>query len=62
MRDPYSLEAEHGLLGAMLQRPELIERCLTTSPESFYFPENAAVYRGIMAVRADGGSLISDGC
>lgn len=25
MRDPYSLEAEHGVLGAMMQRPELID-------------------------------------
>ncbi|WP_434784327.1 DnaB-like helicase N-terminal domain-containing protein [Pseudomonas asiatica] len=58
MRDPYSLEAEHGLLGAMLQRPELIETLSDDiTPESFYFPENAAVYRGIMAVRADGGSV-----
>ena len=25
MRDPYSLEAEHGVLGAMFLRPELID-------------------------------------
>lgn len=53
MRDPYSIEAEHGLLGAMMKRPELIETLSDDlSAESFYFPENAEVYRGIMAVRA----------
>ena len=25
MRDPYSVEAEHGVLGAMFLRPELID-------------------------------------
>jgi len=53
MRDPYNLEAEHGLLGAMLQRPELIDTLSDDlSAESFYFAENAEVYRGIMAVRS----------
>ncbi|MBC3948329.1 replicative DNA helicase [Pseudomonas folii] len=58
MRDPYSIEAEHGLLGAMLQRPELIETLSDDlSAESFYFPENAEVYRGIMAVRSANKSV-----
>ncbi|MFJ3487753.1 replicative DNA helicase [Pseudomonas sp. NPDC090202] len=58
MRDPYSVEAEHGLLGAMLQRPELIDTLSDDlSAESFYFPENAEVFRGIMAVRASGKSV-----
>lgn len=58
MRDPYSAEAEHSLLGAMLQRPELIDVLSDDlSPESFYFADNADVYRGIMAVRAAGGSV-----
>ena len=58
MRDPYSIEAEHGLLGAMLQRPELIDTLSDDlSAESFYFPENAEVYRGIMAVRGSGKSV-----
>lgn len=58
MRDPYSIEAEHGLLGAMMQRPELIDSLSDDlSAESFYFPENAEVYRGIMAVRAAGKSV-----
>lgn len=58
MRDPYSAEAEHSLLGAMLQRPELIDVLSDDlSPESFYFADNADVYRGIMAVKASGGSV-----
>lgn len=58
MRDPYSLEAEHGLLGAMLQRPELIETLSDDlSAESFYFAENAEVFRAIMAVRAANKSV-----
>ena len=58
MRDPYSIEAEHGLLGAMLQRPELIDTLSDDlSAESFYFPENAEVYRAIMAIRSAGKSV-----
>ena len=58
MRDPYSIEAEHGLLGAMLQRPELIDTLSDDlSAESFYFPENAEVYRAIMAIRSAGKSI-----
>ncbi|UVL26216.1 replicative DNA helicase [Pseudomonas donghuensis] len=58
MRDPYSIEAEHGLLGAMMIRPELIDTLSDDlSPESFYFAENAEVFRGIMAVRASGKAV-----
>ena len=58
MRDPFSIEAEHGLLGAMMQRPELIDSLSDDlSAESFYFAENAEVYRGIMAVRSAGKSI-----
>lgn len=58
MHEPYSLEAEHGLLGAMLQRPELIDVLSDDlAPESFYFAENAEVYRGIMALRAAGKAV-----
>ncbi|WP_279631007.1 DnaB-like helicase N-terminal domain-containing protein, partial [Pseudomonas aeruginosa] len=46
MRDPYSLEAEHGVLGAMMQRPELIDVLADElTPESFYFADNAEVFR-----------------
>ena len=58
MHEPYNAEAEHGLLGAMLQRPELIDTLSDDlSPESFYFAENAEVFRGILAVRAAGKSV-----
>jgi len=58
MREPYNAEAEHGLLGAMLQRPELIDTLSDDlSPESFYFAENAEVFRGILALRAAGKSV-----
>ncbi|WP_414157425.1 replicative DNA helicase [Pseudomonas sp. BNK-15] len=55
MHEPYNAEAEHGLLGAMLQRPELIDILSDDlTPESFYFAENAEVFRGILALRAAG--------
>lgn len=58
MRDPYSVEAEHGLLGAMMIRPELIDTLSDDlSAESFYFPENADVFRGVMAVRTAGKAV-----
>ncbi|MFJ7787710.1 replicative DNA helicase [Pseudomonas sp. NPDC096925] len=58
MHEPYNAEAEHGLLGAMLQRPELIDTLADDlSPESFYFAENAEVFRGILALRAAGKSV-----
>ncbi|MCP1651667.1 replicative DNA helicase [Pseudomonas nitroreducens] len=53
MRDPYSLEAEHGVLGAMMQRPELIDVLADElTAESFYYADNAEVFRAIMAVRS----------
>ncbi|MFD2073840.1 DnaB-like helicase N-terminal domain-containing protein, partial [Azotobacter chroococcum] len=37
MRDPYSLEAENGVLGAMIKRPELIDvLSADLSAEDFY--------------------------
>lgn len=58
MRDPYSVEAEHGLLGSMMSRPELIDTLSDDlTAESFYFAENADVFRGIMAVRAAGKAV-----
>lgn len=58
MRDPYSIEAEHGLLGAMMQRPELIDTLSDDlSAEAFYFPENAEVYRAVMALRSAGEAV-----
>lgn len=58
MRDPYSVEAEHGLLGSMMSRPELIDTLSDDlTAEAFYFAENADVFRGIMAVRAAGKAV-----
>ncbi|NQD59587.1 replicative DNA helicase, partial [Pseudomonas sp. CM25] len=58
MREPYNLEAEHSLLGAMLLRPELIDVLSDDlSAESFYFADNAEVFRGIMSVRSTGRSV-----
>ncbi|MEL7937643.1 replicative DNA helicase [Pseudomonas delhiensis] len=55
MRDLYAIEAEHGVLGAMMQRPDLIDILSDDlSAEAFYFAENAEVYRSIMAVRSEG--------
>ncbi len=54
MRDPYSLEAEHSVLGAMLLRPELIDvLSADLAVEDFYFEDNAAIYRGILALHSE---------
>lgn len=53
MRDPYSLEAEHAVLGAMLKRPELIDTLSSDlSEDDFYFADNRQVFRAIMALNA----------
>ncbi|MDH0335161.1 replicative DNA helicase [Metapseudomonas otitidis] len=58
MREPYSLEAEHGVLGAMLMRPELIDVLSDDlTPEAFYFADNAEVFRAIRAVRSAGKAV-----
>jgi len=55
MRDPYSVEAEHGVLGAMFLRPELIDiLSADLAVDDFYYQDNAALYRGILALHADG--------
>ena len=54
MRDPYSVEAEHGVLGAMFLRPELIDiLSADLSVDDFYYQDNAALYRGILALHGD---------
>jgi replicative DNA helicase len=58
MRDPHSAEAEHSLLGAMMQRPDLIDTLSEDlSAEAFYFPANAEVYRSIIAIRSSGQAV-----
>ncbi|MEE4461051.1 replicative DNA helicase [Azotobacter chroococcum] len=55
MRDPYSLEAENGVLGAMIKRPELIDvLSADLSAEDFYWPEHADVFRAILGLVAAG--------
>ena len=54
MRDPYSVEAEHGVLGAMFLRPELIDiLSADLAVGDFYYQDNAALYRGILSLHAD---------
>lgn len=54
MRDPYSLEAEHGLLGALINKPELID-LLSADLKStdFHWPQNAEIYRAILAMSSE---------
>lgn len=55
MRDPYSLESEHGVLGAMMLRPELIDTLAADlAAEDFYWPEHAEIYRAIIDLNATG--------
>ena len=55
MRDPFSVEAEHGVLGAMFLRPELIDiLSADLAVADFYYQDNAALYRGILALHAEG--------
>lgn len=54
MRDPYSLEAEHGVLGAMMLRPELIDVIgADLTAEDFYYADNAELYRAIHALNGE---------
>ncbi len=54
MRDPFSVEAEHGVLGAMFLRPELIDiLSADLAVEDFYYDDNAALYRGILALHGE---------
>lgn len=54
MRDPYSLEAEHGVLGAMMLRPELVDvLSAEIVGEDFYYAVNAEVFRAILALTSE---------
>lgn len=54
MRDPYSLEAEHGLLGALMNKPELIDLLSSDlKATDFNWPENAEVYRAIISMASE---------
>jgi replicative DNA helicase len=55
MHDPYSLEAEQGVLGAMMIRPELIDTLSDgLTPSDFYFADNEEVFRAILEMHGKG--------
>ena len=53
MRDPYSLESEHAVLGAMMQRPELIDTLSQDlTADDFYLADNAEIFRAILNLQS----------
>ncbi|MDT3749572.1 replicative DNA helicase [Pseudomonas monteilii] len=55
MNELHSLEAEHGVIGAMLRQPHLIDVLSDAlSPEAFAWDDNADLYRLILELHADG--------
>jgi len=58
MNELYSLEAEHGVLGAMLRQPHLID-VLTADlkPDDFYWPENQELCRLILRLNDEGETI-----
>lgn len=58
MNDLYSLEAEHGVLGAILKQPHLID-ILTSElkPDDFHWPENQELIRLIIRLNDDGVAI-----
>lgn len=54
MRDPYSLEAEHGLLGALINKPELVDLLSSDlKTTDFNWPDNAEIYRAVLALASE---------
>lgn len=55
MMELQSLEAEHGVIGAMLRQPHLIDVLSDgLSPDAFAWDDNADLYRLILELHADG--------
>lgn len=53
MHEPWSQEAEQGVLGSMLINPELIDiLSMDLKPSDFFFSYNQAVYKAITGLRA----------
>lgn len=51
MRDPYSLEAEHGVLGAMMMRPDLIaDISAEITSADFYFEDHGDIFKTIVGM------------
>lgn len=58
MREPYSFEAEHGVLGAMMLRADLIDVLSDgLSPAAFYGTDNAMVFRTILDLHRQGHAV-----
>lgn len=58
MRDPYSLEAEHAVLGAMLIKPELVDiLSADLKTNDFFFADNRAVFEAIMVLKAQNAGI-----
>lgn len=52
-REPYSQEAEQGVLGAMLIRPELIDiLAADLKPDDFFFAYNRAAFKAILQLQS----------
>lgn len=57
-RDPYSQEAEQGVLGAMLIKPELIDiLSAELKPADFFFSYNRDVFKAITELQAKGSGV-----
>jgi replicative DNA helicase len=55
MRDPYSIESEQSVLGAMMLRPELIDvLSADLRGEDFYLADHSQIFRAILALHSDG--------
>ena len=53
MRDPFSLEAEQSVLGAMMMAPEMIDLlCADISAKDFYWQDNADVFKAILELNS----------
>ncbi len=58
MREPWSQEAEQGVLGAMLIKPELIDiLSADLKPTDFYFGYNRQVYKSIITLHGNGQAV-----
>jgi replicative DNA helicase len=55
MRELFSIDAEHGVLGAMLHQPDLVDEITSKlGTGDFYAEENAALYQAILDTQASG--------
>lgn len=58
MRDPYSLEAEHGFIGSLMMRPELVDTLSADVKVSdFHWPQNGQVYQAILSLANDNKAI-----